>query len=106
MGMQIPCGFCAQISQKEAVWQSQKASGGYPKAVVSAKRSRIVGRAPNAGPHSHVFERSTEIQHRIYNWVFERQKCGENPSRDSQTPASHRDALLGSRVLCQYARAG
>jgi len=49
LGMQIPFGICAQISQEEAVWQCQKACMRDSKEVVPAKGSGHVGRALDAG---------------------------------------------------------
>jgi len=106
MGLQIPYCICTQVPQKEAVRKVSESSRRNNSGIMSATRSRIVGRAFDAGPYPHVPERSTQVQHSFCDRFSEGQKCGTDPSHSAGQAKSIRSAFLGQRILCQHSWVG
>ena len=58
------------------------------------------------GPYPHVFKRSAQTEHRVYNWIFEGQECGANPPGDFEQAPHNGAAFLGAWVLREHSGLG
>lgn len=103
MGMQVPCGDPAEVSEESVLREGSAENRGDTSRSVPPERCGLGRRQGDAGSHSHVGECAAEVQHSHDNWIFEGKECGSHPSagigneRDPVWPE-----LLGTRVLRKH----
>jgi len=77
-----------------------------PPMAVDPERFYRSGEKCNAGPHPHVSESSTEIQHCVCDWIPKRKKCCLDPPKDSAKQRRNGSAFLGSRIVREHSWIG
>src|SRR5580693_5891956 len=103
--MQISRCDLAKVPQEGAFRKDASSDRQNSSGIVPTEGRGTVGRQSNAGPYPHAVERSTQVQHRDDDGVFEGQECDPHPPGGA---ADERDvvwpSVLVTRLLREHSR--